>query len=84
MILDSITPSETLQLHELLTMKSLSLTKSVAMLPLVGDEELKNILNSDSINCEGHIRQLRGFLEKSDLLRYRPSNPVSEIRKNSL
>jgi hypothetical protein len=36
--------------------KSLSLTESVAMSPLVGDEELQNILNKDSNYCKDHIR----------------------------
>ncbi|MCT8975045.1 spore coat protein [Clostridium sp. CX1] len=60
-------PSETMQLHELLTLKNLSLTKSVTMSPLVSDNELKSILQQDVTTGEQHIRELKGLLEQSSI-----------------
>jgi similar to spore coat protein len=60
-------PNETMQLSELLTMKNLSLTKSVTMSPLVSDDELKCILKQDVVATQQHIRELKSLLEKSEL-----------------
>lgn len=53
---------ETLDLHELLTFKSLSLTKSTTMSAFVQDEELKTILANDAALGQQHIEQLQQFL----------------------
>jgi similar to spore coat protein len=58
-------PNETMQLHELLTLKNLSLTKSITMSPLVSDEELKTILKNNIKTSQQHIRELKGFLEQA-------------------
>ena len=61
----SLAPNETMQLHELLTLKSLSLTKSITISPLISDEELKNIVKNDIQKSQQHIKELREYLEQS-------------------
>ncbi len=61
----SLAPNETMQLHELLTLKSLSLTKSITMSPLISDEELKTIIKNDIQKSQQHIKELREYLEQS-------------------
>lgn len=53
---------ETLEVHELLTFKNLSLTKSITMGGLVQDEELKNILLQDAASGTKFIEKLQQFL----------------------
>ena len=62
-----ITPNETLQLNELLSLKSLSLTKTTLMSPLVTNADLKEILMKDAELCENHVKDLRRFLEMSSV-----------------
>ncbi len=57
---------ETLDVHELLTFKSLCLTKSVTMSAFVQDEELKDILVSDVANGTEHIKRLQQHLTKKE------------------
>ena len=52
---------ETLELHELLTFKSLCLTKSTTMSGLAQDQELKSLLDQDASAAKGHIQQLQRF-----------------------
>lgn len=63
----TLAPNETIQLHELLTLKNLSLTKSVTMSPLVSDEELKTILQNDVGTCKQHIEELTGLMKHSSI-----------------
>jgi len=60
-----LAPNETMQLHEILTLKNLCLTKSVTMSPLVSDEELKLILQNDIVKMERQIRELKNLMEQS-------------------
>lgn len=53
---------ETLDVHELLTFKSLCLTKSTTMSGFVQDEELKTILANDAATGQRHIEQLQQLL----------------------
>ncbi len=53
---------ETLEVHELLTLKNLCLTKATTMSGLVQDEELKNLLSADVDTGKQHIQQLQEFL----------------------
>jgi similar to spore coat protein len=53
---------ETLDLHELLSIKNLCLTKSTTMSVLAQDEELLAILSDDVTNGIRHIQQLQQFL----------------------
>ena len=67
MNMQSMAPSETMQLHELLTFKNLCLTKSFTMSPLVSDDELKSMLQQDVSTSQQHIKELRGFLQQSNI-----------------
>ncbi len=60
-----LAPNETIQLHEIMTVRNLSLTKSITMSPLVSDKELKNILKNSIYTSQQHIKELRGYLEQS-------------------
>lgn len=53
---------ETLEVHELLTFKSLCLTKATTMSALAVDEELKMLLANDVTAGTRHIKQLQRFL----------------------
>jgi similar to spore coat protein len=53
---------ETFDLHELLSIKNLCLTKSTTMSVLAQDEELRAILSDDATNGIRHIQQLQQFL----------------------
>jgi similar to spore coat protein len=57
---------ETLDVHELLTFKTLCLTKAVTMSAFVQDEELKDILVSDVANGTEHIKRLQQHLTKKE------------------
>lgn len=59
-------PHEGLQINELLTMKNLSMTKSVTMQPLITDEELKGIAKQHISTNEEHIKELRDIIEKNN------------------
>jgi similar to spore coat protein len=54
---------ETLEVHEILTFKSLCLTKSSTMSGLVGDVELKNILLNDVNTGSKHVEDLQEFIK---------------------
>ncbi|BCJ99600.1 spore coat protein [Anaerocolumna chitinilytica] len=60
-----LAPNETIQLHEIMTIRNLSLTKIITMSPLVSDKELKNILKNNISASQQHIKELRGYLEQS-------------------
>jgi similar to spore coat protein len=60
-----LAPNETIQLREIMTIRNLSLTKSITMSPLVSDKELKNILKNNIYTSQQHIKELRGHLEQS-------------------
>lgn len=62
-----IAPHEALEIHEILTFKNVCLTKSVTMLPLVSDQNLKTILQQDITQTESQIRELKYLLEKSNM-----------------
>lgn len=53
---------ETLEVHELLTFKSLCLTKATTMSALAQDEELRALLANDADMGMRHIQQLQKFL----------------------
>jgi len=62
-----ITANETLQLNELLNLKSLSMTKTLLMSPMVSDTFLKEILAREAEICEEHIKELRSFMAQSNV-----------------
>lgn len=53
---------EALQLHEIVTLKTLCLTKSATMSPLAADEELKKLLQDDVKQSAEHIKALRDLI----------------------
>jgi similar to spore coat protein len=55
---------ETLDVHELVTFKNLSVTKSATMSKLAQDPELKAILDTEAVTGTRHIRSLQQFLTK--------------------
>lgn len=60
-----LAPNECIQLHEILTLKNLSLTKSITMSPLVSDEELKTIMKNNIQMSQMHIKELRDYLKQA-------------------
>ncbi len=60
-----LAPNETMQLHEILTLQDLCLTKAITMSPLVSDIKLKNLIKNDIQTTQIHVKELRGYLEQS-------------------
>ncbi|AJI20508.1 spore coat protein [Priestia megaterium] len=56
---------ETLEVHEILTLKTSCVTKGTAMLELVEDEELKKILEEDVQASTEAIKELKKILKKA-------------------
>ncbi|GAB1805944.1 MULTISPECIES: spore coat protein [Priestia] len=56
---------ETLEVHEILTLKTSCVTKGSAMLELVEDEELKKILEEDVQTSTEAIKELKKILKKA-------------------
>ncbi len=56
---------ETLEVHEILTLKTSCVTKGTAMLELVEDEELKKILEEDVQTSTEAIKELKKILKKA-------------------
>jgi similar to spore coat protein len=54
---------ETMELHELLTFKTLCATKSSTMGALVTDNQLKTLLQQDTRLSKQHISELQSILE---------------------
>jgi similar to spore coat protein len=53
---------ETIELHELLSFKTLCMTKSKAMQALVSDAGLKALMQEDIDQSIGAVRELKGLL----------------------
>ncbi|ANF45651.1 spore coat protein [Priestia megaterium] len=56
---------ETLEVHEILTLKTSCVTKGTAMLELVEDEDLKKILEEDVQTSTEAIKELKEILKKA-------------------
>ncbi|MFE7081734.1 spore coat protein [Priestia megaterium] len=56
---------ETLEVHEILTLKTSCVTKGTAMLKLVEDEDLKKILEEDVQTSTEAIKELKKILKKA-------------------
>ena len=56
---------ETLEVHEILTLKTSYVTKGTAMLELVEDEKLKKILEEDVQTSTEAINELKKILKKA-------------------
>ncbi|WP_077622286.1 hypothetical protein [Sediminibacillus massiliensis] len=59
---DKLGLHEQLELHELVTFKSLCLTKATIMQGLVTDQQLKNIMQQDANMHTRHLEDLKGYL----------------------
>ncbi len=62
-----IAPHEAFELHEILTFKNVCLTKSSAMAAFVKDDELAEIMRQDFNISRGQIKEIRDFLQSSEL-----------------
>lgn len=62
---NKITPQETLQIHELITLKNLSLTKTVTMLPLVKNPDLKKLMENEVQTTKTHIEDLKNIIDNN-------------------
>ncbi|MED3881746.1 spore coat protein [Priestia megaterium] len=56
---------ETLEVHEILTLKTSCVTKGTTMLELVEDEKLKKILEEDVQTSTEAINELKKILKKA-------------------
>lgn len=56
---------ETLEVHEILTLKTSCVTKGTAMLEWVEDEDLKKILEEDVQTSTEAIKELKKILKKA-------------------
>jgi len=63
---NKIAPHEAFELHELLTLKNISATKSAVMGGLVQDPALKEILKQDFNTCQVHLKELKNLLLQSE------------------
>lgn len=59
---NSLTPHETLFLHEILTFKNTCAVKSASMQNMIADQELKNILKEDVNNTKRQIQDIQTTL----------------------
>ncbi|KKI92899.1 spore coat protein [Bacillus sp. SA1-12] len=59
-----LAPHEKLEIHELLTLKTVCVTKSTAMLELADDEKLKEILKEDAQLSATAIEELKEILKE--------------------
>lgn len=55
---------ETIELHEVLTVKQAAILKSYAMKSLVENDTLKQILDNDVMQSERQIKELQEVLSK--------------------
>ena len=56
---------EKVELHELLTMKTVCAGKSMAMKGMVNDPQLRSLLEQDAEMSREHIRELQNILSDS-------------------
>jgi similar to spore coat protein len=63
MDIKNLAPHEAIELHEILTFKTLCATKSATMSGLVSDSELKTLLNKDFSLSKQHISDINDLLQ---------------------
>lgn len=59
---------ETMELHELLTLKNVCMTKSITMQALVSDPQLSALLSTCAATDRQHIQDLRGLLTGAQIM----------------
>jgi len=69
----SISPRESLEIHELLSFKNLCATKSAMMKGLVKDESLRNLFETDINMSKEQISELKCLIENAAPM-YGPAN----------
>lgn len=60
-----LAPHETLDLHELLASKTVSVTRTSAMLSAVNDPELRAVMEGDIQMCSKHAKDIQSLLNKA-------------------
>lgn len=58
---------ETMELHELLTFKTVCMTKSKTMQAIVTDDELKSLMQRDVDQSKKAISAMQGYLKEAPL-----------------
>ncbi len=69
-----LAPHETYKLHELLTFKTLCVTKSAIMSGLVQDQELKSILEQDITKTKDQIKRMTQVMVAPSVISHSPSS----------
>lgn len=64
----TITPNETMQVHELLNLKTVCMTTSKLMEGIVFDQDLKALLEKDAQQTTREIADLQSLLKKAPVL----------------
>ncbi|MCT8975048.1 spore coat protein [Clostridium sp. CX1] len=65
----NLAPNETMQVHEMLNLKTVCMTTSKMMEGVVFDQELKGLLEKDVQQSITAIKDLQNLLEKAPKLR---------------
>lgn len=68
MVTNTLSPNETLQLHEMLNMKTVCAATSKMMEGVVFDQELKALLEKDAMQSIQDIKVLQALYEKAPKL----------------
>ncbi|MDF3002724.1 MAG: hypothetical protein K0Q48_2843 [Bacillota bacterium] len=79
-----ITSHEIYDIHQLLTRKTVSATKSFSMSKLVKDEELKSILQQDYSYAKEQIKELERLLQMSARSSSASGNNLKSIQTSEL
>lgn len=64
----TITPNETMQVHELLNLKTVCMTTSKLMEGIVFDQDLKALLEKDAQQTTREIADLQSLIKKAPVL----------------
>lgn len=60
----TLAPHESMEIHEMLNFKTVSIVKSKMMQGLVFDQDLKKLMEKDVQQSTGAINDLQGLLQK--------------------
>lgn len=69
MVQDKLAPIETMQIHEMLNLKTVSMSSSKMMEGVVFDQDLKALLEEDVQQSIASIKILQRLLEKAPKIR---------------
>ncbi len=68
MVQNNLSPNETMQLHEMLNMKTVCAATSKMMEGVVFDQDLKALLEKDAMQAIQDIKSLQGLYENAPSL----------------